>query len=262
MWNAHPQVPPAPTLSPANQPPAGPARQLISASVAKEAQRNEVNPMRVSSGTNPPAGSDAQKLKRGEREGGSGCAATAVVSWKAAGCIRVSWNATLRLATSSMCFLLADRQARRSWIWPPFWILNRAATGIYFPPPKKQNNGRDVSCRDLSLYHSFGPMLCCCEHIKICPQETSEVATKIFERREILEWRWIPVTTAVTLVFRCLFLQHPHGYLYSLLICSSFVEPLHFSQALHCGGLVISTAGVGNTALKLKKEKKKTGFLW
>lgn len=65
-----PQVPPAPSLSPANQPPAGPAQQLINASVAKDAQQNEVNPTRVPSGTNPPAGSDTQKIKKRAASGG------------------------------------------------------------------------------------------------------------------------------------------------------------------------------------------------
>lgn len=132
-----PQGPPASSLSPANQPPAGPAQQLINASVAKDVQQNEVNPTRVPSGTNPPAGSDTQKMKRAASGGGKEFAAIVMVSWKAFGCISVSWNATSALATSCMCFLLADRHARCSWIWPPFWMHNRAASGIYSP---KKNN--------------------------------------------------------------------------------------------------------------------------
>lgn len=68
-------MPPAPSLSPANQPPAGPARQLINASVAKDAQQNEVNPTRVLSGTNPPAGSATQETRRAASGGGKEFAA-------------------------------------------------------------------------------------------------------------------------------------------------------------------------------------------
>lgn len=260
MWNAHPQVPPAPTLSPANQPPAGPARQLISASVAKEAQRNEVNATRVSSSTNTPAGSNAQKLKRGVRGGGSGYAATAVVSWKAAGCISVSWNVTLRLATSSMCFLLADRPAHRSWIWPPFWILNRAATGFYFP--KKTTQWQRCIVQRFEPLSFFWPNVALLWAHKSLPtrdewgchrniQATGNTGVAL-DSSHYRRHFGVPVSLSPTSPRLFIF---PFN-LFQLCGAIAFLPgtALWGTRHQHCGG--------GQYSTQIKKGKKKTGFLW
>lgn len=186
--------------------------------------------------------------------------ATAVVSWKAAGCISVSWNVTLRLATSSMCFLLADRPAHRSWIWPPFWILNRAATGFYFP--KKTTQWQRCIVQRFEPLSFFWPNVVLLWAHKSLPtrdergchrniQATGNTGVAL-DSSHYRRHFGVPVSLSPTSPRLFIF---PFN-LFQLCGAIAFLPgtALWGTRHQHCGG--------GQYSTQIKKGKKKNGFLW
>lgn len=91
------------------------------------------------------------------------------MSWKAAGRIRVFPGMQLSDWQHPPCVScsLTDRPAAVGFDLLSGCTAEPPLRSSPPPPPKKkQHDGTDVSCRDLSLYRSFGPVLCCCERIE------------------------------------------------------------------------------------------------